>query len=74
MSYINDLQGDLANALEDLEEAQAQLAECRAVLREVEWAEGRDHGRDGSCTLCTRDEDAGHAPDCRLKKALGEGL
>ncbi len=47
----------------------AQLVECRAVLKAVEWAE-----RDGPgllyCPLCGQNEHRGHAPDCRLAKCL----
>jgi hypothetical protein len=53
---------------------EAQLIEARAVLREVEWC------ADNACPVCFLYEDStdghgrgpGHAPDCRLKKALGE--
>ncbi len=71
----------------------AQLAECRAVLKEVEWNGLKEEGNDyycnhtQACPVCGADafvlEKTGgpkrpfrevppsHAPDCRLKKALG---
>jgi hypothetical protein len=52
----------------------AQLAECRALLKELEWS-----GLDGwvppnpSCPVCPGQKDEmGHEPGCRLAKALGE--
>lgn len=53
--------------------AEAQLAECRQVLRDVEWA--AVVGGIGTCPSCGRlHRFPSHAPDCRLAKALGEGL
>jgi hypothetical protein len=44
---------------------ESQLAEARAVLKEVEW------GQFLVCMLCQREKrSGGHAPDCRLAKAL----
>ncbi len=55
-------------------ELEAQLAECRAVLREVEWEEMGDvslcricSGLDPKTIDCAGN---GHAPDCRLAEAL----
>jgi hypothetical protein len=57
-----------------------QLAEAKAVLREVEWA-GEDAHGNPACPLCdglpTWESfgegltGRGHAPDCRLAKVLG---
>lgn len=47
-------------------------ASLRALLREVEWSarEGRDLDR--ACPICSEWECLGsHAPDCRLKAAIG---
>ncbi len=67
-------------------EAQAQLAEARAVLKLIQFS-GSAH----ACPYCAEFPDdernhsyfwgsdeptgliPGHAPDCRLKKALGDG-
>lgn len=51
-------------------DAEAELAEAQAVLKEVEWAV---HDLPGihSCPACGRSKEDGHAPDCRLKKVLG---
>lgn len=42
-----------------------QLAEAKAVLREVEWFPC-------DCPICHAAELDGHAPDCRLAKVIGE--
>jgi hypothetical protein len=56
------------------EELKAQLAEARALLKELEWS-----GLDGwvpptpCCPVCPGQKDEmGHEPGCRLAKALGE--
>jgi hypothetical protein len=53
---------------------EAQLAEARALLKELEWS-----GLDGwvppnpCCPVCPGQKDEmGHEPGCRLAKALGE--
>lgn len=63
-------------------DVRAQLEEAKAVLREVEWA-SRDLWGAGhedariviACPSCHQEKfpekPGGHAPDCRLKKALG---
>lgn len=57
----------------------AQLTEARAVLKLVEWVEIRDDGATYSiCPGCfdhaasgqDGTKEYGHAPDCRLDKAL----
>jgi hypothetical protein len=56
------------------ETLRAQLTECRAVLKEVEWS------HDNACPVCALYEDSvdglgrgpGHDPDCRLAKCLSE--
>jgi hypothetical protein len=51
----------------------AKRDDARAVLREVEWI-GEETGVTAPfCPRCGRMRSGGHAPDCRLKKALGEG-
>lgn len=60
----------------------AELAEARAVLREVEWAEG-DNFQSVFCPSCLGSRPfletvsgsmmGGHASDCRLAKALSAG-
>ena len=62
-----------------VQKLQAERDEARAVLREVEWVD--EVGGHEACFWCQRinpelqfrvdDRPAGHAPDCRLKKALG---
>ncbi len=68
-----------------LREKDAQLAECRQVLKEVEW-QGDEFGE--RCASCggrdlpndadsqrwakTLQSRCGHAPECRLAKALKE--
>ncbi len=47
----------------------AQLAECRAVLKEVQW---NGPGDAAECPECDREPIQGHAPDCRLAKCLSE--
>lgn len=53
-------------------ELEAQLAECRAVLKEVEWAGYWDE--ESVCPICEVSPKAfippRHAPDCRLAKCL----
>lgn len=51
------------------EKAEAQLTEAREVLRLVEWM---PRGTDAAprCPVCHAFEVKGHAPDCRLDKAL----
>lgn len=58
-----------------ISDIQAQLAEARAVLKEVEWCCKPYPHYDPACPACEAYEPplgTGHAPDCRLKKALGE--
>ena len=68
----HSLQVDHEKARAD--QAEAALAEARAVLREVEWAvETTVVGGqpDLACPSCGRNRLQGHAPDCRLAKVLG---
>jgi hypothetical protein len=53
---------------------ETQLAEAKAVLREVEWAIYDDAGgrETRQCPVCYRWQEHGrHGPDCRLAKLLG---
>ncbi len=61
------------------ETLRAQLAECRAVLKDMEWvADKGDPDNEGwrFCPSCfSTDEESGgsgHAPDCRLAKCLSD--
>lgn len=52
------------------QELQAQLTEARAVLKLVEWFTDPENTDCVWCQVCKRQGHKGHAPDCRLKKAL----
>lgn len=44
-----------------------EIARLRALLRELEWADGTE---DGHCAVCHHRVPHQHTPDCRLKAAL----
>ncbi len=60
--------------LEDYRALEAQLAEARAVLREVEhcveWRDYEGACAEWSCPICEGDRGSPHRPDCRLAAAL----
>ena len=70
---------ELVIAQARVQELERELAEVRAVLRAAQWAAGLSWGpspddcahRDASCYFCEREPHQGHAPDCRLRWALG---
>lgn len=49
----------------------AEVRALRGVLLEVEW-DGAN-SEESRCGICFQTPRQGHAPDCRLKAALGEG-
>lgn len=60
--------------IRECEELKAQLAECRAVLKEAEWASVRSNN--ACCPVCRNfygfgPHEGSHAADCRLAKCLG---
>lgn len=57
-------------SMELLETLRAQLAEARAVLKDLEWGVFTSHL---SCPVCHNGKHLGHAPDCQLAKAIGVG-
>lgn len=64
--------------LSEAQRLKAQLAEARIVLSRAQWG---DRGACGECggyapgaaSFIESPSKDGHAPDCRLKKALGDG-
>ena len=53
------------------DEARAELAQAREVLRSVEWTEmPAYYGTVTRCPLCGYLESEGHAPDCKMSAAL----
>ncbi len=58
----------------------ARLAEMREVLKEVEWNGQKIRGLSkddatclfSSCPYCSAADENGHAPDCRLARAIRE--
>lgn len=74
---------DLVTAHPAFRQLEAELAEAKAVLREVEWGSCDGCGNKHNCPLCLRpkggiwseelgdlDPNTEHAPDCRLAKLL----
>lgn len=65
------LRGDYQPEAE-IAQLEAQLTEARAVLKLVEWFTDPENTDCVWCQVCKRQGHKGHAPDCRLAKALEE--
>lgn len=61
-----------------LREKDAQLTECMAILKELEWSGRNDYLDDRYCPSCywvpVELGGRGHAPDCRLAAQLAAPL
>ncbi len=54
------------------ERLEAENAELRALLKEIQW-KGWDYwGHEDECPVCEFSESGGHADDCRLAAAIKE--
>lgn len=72
MNDLPDRFHDCDDAEREARRLEEEVERLKALLREVEWSarEGRDLDR--ACPICSEWECLGsHAPDCRLKAAIG---